>query len=66
MAPALPPYGWDKIAQAPTIAAAVDMARAVTGARDALTLPYVLDLRASRGDCASKVRGINAWADALP
>ncbi|WP_275541959.1 hypothetical protein [Sphingopyxis lindanitolerans] len=42
------------------------MARAVTGARDALTLPYVLDLRASRGDCASKVRGINAWADALP
>ena len=65
-APALPPYEWGKIAAAPTVAVAVDMAKAITGKRDALMLPYVLDMRASRGDCAAKVDGTRAWSDALP
>lgn len=65
-APALPPYEWDKIAAAPSVAVAVDMAKAITGKRDGLMLPYVLDLRAARGDCAAKVAGTRAWADRLP
>ncbi|AMU89877.1 hypothetical protein [Sphingopyxis macrogoltabida] len=66
VAPALPPYEWDKIAAAPSVAVAVDMAKAITGKRDGLMLPYVLDMRAALGDCAAKVAGVRAWADRLP
>lgn len=35
-------------------------------ARDTLTLAYLLAMRAAYGDCASKVAGVKAWAEALP
>ena len=33
--------------------------------RDAMTLDYILSLRAAWGDCAAKVEGVRAWAGAL-
>ena len=66
LSPVLTPYEWDRVLQSPTVQAAVDMMRIITGKRDGATLSYVLAMRAAYGDCASKVAGVKAWADALP
>ena len=34
--------------------------------RDRIVLAYLLAMRAAYGDCASKVAGVRAWANALP
>ena len=64
--PVLTPYEWDRVLQSPTVQAAVDTLRAITGKRDGATLSYVLAMRAAYGDCASKVAGVKTWAETLP
>lgn len=66
LSPVLTPYEWDRVLQSPTVQAAVDMMRAITGKRDGATLSYVLAMRAAYGDCASKVAGVRSWAEQLP
>lgn len=66
MAPVLAPYEWDRALTAPTVQAAVDLVRAITGKRDAATLGYVVAMRSAWGDCSSNVAGVKAWTDALP
>jgi hypothetical protein len=66
LSPVLTPYEWDRVLQSPTVQAAVDMMRAITGKRDGATLSYVLAMRAAYGDCKSSVDGIRAWSEALP
>ena len=63
MRPALPPAELLSCAGEP-IAPALP-GRDKQEERDALTLAYVLAMRAAWGDCAAKVHGVAAWAGGM-